>query len=72
MPRPKLPAGPGRPRSDRRIAMAVKLQPEVWGLCRTLADTAFGGNFTRALEHCIRIGSVGLDPADPPVKERGR
>jgi hypothetical protein len=49
----------------------VKLQPEVWGLWRSLADVAFAGNMTRALEHAVRLAAAGLEPAEPPLKERG-
>jgi hypothetical protein len=72
MPRPKLKPGPGRPRLlHPRVKVSLKLQPEVWGLWRTLADVAFGGNMTRAIEHAIRISAVGLEPAEPPLRERG-
>jgi len=74
-PKPKLPAGPGRPRKppgERHIPVSLKLHPEVWGLARSLADTAFGGDFSAAVSHGIRIASAGLEPAEPPLKERGR
>lgn len=71
MPRVKLSSpGPGRPRlpeSERRVAVNLRLRPEVWGLARSLADVAFKGNFSAAIEHCIRLGSAGLDPAERPA-----
>lgn len=65
MPRPKLPAGPGRPRkpaAERLVASSFKLAPEVDGLLTTLADVGFGGNRTAALTTAIRLQAAGLDP----------
>lgn len=63
MSRPKLPAGPGRPRSaNPKVPVSLKLDPAVKELAERLAAAAFGGNFTAAVEHCVRVGCAGLPP----------
>ena len=63
MPRPKLPPGPGRPRSDVRVPVSFRLQPEKLARLDLLADVVADGNRTRALEYAVDFSTAGLEPA---------
>lgn len=79
MPRPKPPAGPGRPPkppAEKYIPNTLKLSPEVDGLLTAAGLELHGGNRSGAAAHAIRIyaAGAGLDPIyrDPEGRIRRR
>ncbi len=61
-PAPKMPAGPGRPKSSTRVGISAKIEATTKAALEELAAREFGGNATAALEDAIlRRNGLVLD-----------